>query len=149
MRRSSVTRPALFFAAAYTLLGGAVHLDQWLNGYRRIPSAVPGAWVVRLGFPMQALTSGVLALALVVVALRLPRLAVPAIAASVGFQLSTLGLIIATRMGSVFGWSEPVWTPGANLARAAAIGALVMLGLSMVMGRRAPRRSALVEVAVR
>lgn len=129
-------RPLVLAAATYTLLGGYVHLNEWLNGYRNIPASVPGSWVVRIGFPLNTAASVLLAAVLILAALRLPKLVVPTLAANVGFQLSSLGILIATRVGSVFGWAEPSWTPGANRARAVEIGAVLLSALAVVGYRR-------------
>lgn len=126
MHAAKFTRPLFFSVALYTLMGGYVHLTEWLDGYRAIPSSVPGAFVVKLGFPLQAATSVVLALVLVLAATKLPKLIVPALAGNLAFQLSSLGILIATRVGSVFGWAEPRWTAGADQARAAELGAIVV-----------------------
>ena len=88
---------------------------------------------MREGFIVNFAASVVLAAALVAVATKLPKLTVPVILANVAFQISSLGILIATRVGSVFGWAEPVWTNGANQARAAELGAIVMLGLTGVL----------------
>ncbi|MEY2403444.1 MAG: hypothetical protein QOD38_995, partial [Acidimicrobiaceae bacterium] len=40
---------------------------------------------------------------------------------------ASLGSLILSRTGSVLGWKEPVWTDGANQARAVEIVALVAL----------------------
>ena len=130
MNRTSRTLPLFFSAAMYSLFGGYVHLREWLNGYRLIPSRVPGSWVVRDGFILNAAVSVVLVGALVLAATKLPKLTVPALLGNAAFQVGSLGILIATRVGSVFGWAEPVWTQGADQARAAEIGALVMLGLT-------------------
>ena len=129
MTRSTILRPMLLAAAVFTAAGGYIHLREWLNTYRHLPASAPGAWVVRLGFPVNAAASLVLAVALVLAATKLPRLGVAAFMATVGFQASSLGVLIATRTGSVFGWTEPIWTPGANQSRAVEIGALFTLGV--------------------
>lgn len=130
MTRTQLTRPLLFAAALFTLGNGYVHLDQWLNGYRNIPSAVPGSWVVRIGFPVAAISALALAGVLIAAATKLPKLLIPALLSTLGFQIGSLGVLIATRVGSVFGWSEPSWTPGANQARAVEIGGIVMIVLT-------------------
>ena len=117
----------LLAAAAFSTAGGYIHLREWLDSYRGVPASSPGGWVVRIGFPVNAAASLLLAIALLLVATGLPRLVVPALVASIGFQAGSLGVLIATRTGSVFGWSEPVWTHGADQTRAVEIGALLAL----------------------
>lgn len=143
--REKAIRPLLFASIAYVIAGGAIHLSEWVDGYRRIPSAVPGSWVVRIGFPVNAGISVVLAAALLYVLLRPGRLLIPVVAANFAFQAGSLAMLIATRMTSVFGWSEPSWTPGANRARGAEIGALLVLSLTALcwasLGRNRSRKT--------
>jgi hypothetical protein len=54
---------------------------------------------------------------------------------AIALNVSSLGMVIATRTGSVFGWTEPVWTAGAEQVRAVAIGALVCVGAAIALGR--------------
>src|SRR4051812_41373092 len=49
MRR--VTTPLILIAALFVLAGGYVHLREWQDTYRSLPSIVPGRDVVRIGFP--------------------------------------------------------------------------------------------------
>jgi hypothetical protein len=130
--RCAYIRPLLLSAAAYTLAGGYVHLRAWLDVYRHVPTQIPGAWVVRLGFPSTAAASVVLAAALALAATRFPKLAIPAVAATTLFQIGSLGVLVATRVGSAFGWTESGWTGAAGQIRAAEAGALAMLGLTAV-----------------
>ncbi|MDP1793997.1 MAG: hypothetical protein Q8K63_07640 [Acidimicrobiales bacterium] len=131
MRRRPVSRPLLVLVALYTAANGYVHLQQWFDGYRDIPSSVPGSWVVRLGFPINAAAAAVIVLALVAAAWR-QRGGILTVLAAAALNAGTLGMVIATRTGSVFGWSEPVWTPGANQTRAVTIGALVLAGIAVL-----------------
>ena len=61
--------PLLLALAALVAAGGYVHLREWLGSYRSLPSAVPGAAVVKVGFPITAAISVVLAVVLVATAL--------------------------------------------------------------------------------
>jgi len=121
-------------AAGYVAAGGYVHLREWFEQYRSVPASVSGAAVVRVGFPINAAVSVVLAALLVAAAVRLPRLAVPAIVATAAFQAAALALLVASRVGSVAGWSEPAWTLGAEQARAVEIGALLSLAAAAGLG---------------
>jgi hypothetical protein len=143
MARRPIHPVLLGLVATYTLAGGYVHLQQWLDGYSRIPTAVPGWWVVRVGFLVSAVSSVLVASALLA-ALRFGALRVPAVVSAAMFAVSSLGVLIATRTGSVFGWSEPIWTPGANQARAAELGVLVvgLLALASTAMRRERRQVA-------
>lgn len=143
----SVSRSILSLVALYTAAGGYVHMQEWLDGYRNIPSGVPGSWVVRVGFPVNAAAAAIVAVALVVAAVR-RRGGVPALLAAVGLSAGTLSMLIATRTGSVFGWAEPVWTSGANQARAVAIGALVLAAMGAVTAVRPVKLPSLVPARV-
>lgn len=133
-----VVMSAMFIAA-----GGFIHLTEWLDLYRHVPANSPGADVVRLGFPLNAAASLVLATAVPLVTWHRSRLTHPVIFSAIGFQVGSLAMLIATRVGTVFGWTEPSWTPGAEQSRAveaAAIVALLVLAV-LVRGDRRARAS--------
>ena len=133
------TSPLLLAAALYTLAGGWVHLREWLDVYRDVPATIPGAALVRIGFPLDAGLSLVLGAALVFCALRRSRLT-PAVAAATGFmQAGSLAVLIGTRVGTVFGWTEPAWTRGAEQSRAVETGALLMLAAALAVAVRLGR----------
>lgn len=129
--QDAVSRLLLFAVSAMTAASGYVHGREWLDTYRDVPSAAPGSWLVRIGFPVHTVTSIALAATLMVVAVTLVRVMWPAVVAAIAFHAASLALVVATRKGSVFGWSEPVWTSGAVQSRALAIGAL--LGLASLI----------------
>lgn len=127
---------ALFVAA-----GGLVHLREWVDTYRDVPSAAPGALVVTLGFPVNAAASLLLAAALVVAAVKVRRLLPAAIAANLALQLGSLAALVLSRQASIFGWSEPRWTAGAKqtlVVELAALAHLAALGGLAVLQRRRP-----------
>ena len=130
MTRTTVLRPMLLAAAIFSAAGGYIHLREWLEGYRGLPASTPGGWVPRIGFLVNAGASFLLAGVLLLVAFKLRRLVVPAVIASIGFQAGALAALIVSRTDSVFGWSEPVWTLGANQTRAVELGALAILGVA-------------------
>ena len=139
MQPNAAVKPMLVVAAMYTAASGYVHAQQWLTGYRHIPSSVPGSWVVRDGFVVAALSAGLIALVLFA-AVRVQRLVAPALVGSAAFHIGSLAALILTRTGSLFGWSEPTWTLGANQARATEIGALVAVGLVAAILIATPRQ---------
>lgn len=122
-----LTAPMFVTAAMFVAAGGYVHLRDWLNLYRHLPADSAGAAVVRVGFPINAALSLVLASALVVCALRMSRLAPLVGIAAALFQVGSLAMLIATRTGTVVGWTEPTWTGGPSVSRAVEIGALLSL----------------------
>jgi hypothetical protein len=127
MRHTRSTRPMVAIAALFVLAGGYIHLREWLDTYRHVPGDVDGSFVVRLGFPLNAAASVVLALVLVAAMVRWHRLLPLAIAAAAAFEAASLATLILSRTGSVLGWAEPVWTDGAEQTRAVEIGALLVL----------------------
>ena len=133
MERNRLARPMLLAAAAFTAAGGYVHLTEWLDTYRDVPSAAPGSWLVRIGFPVNAGVSLVAAVALVVAATRRPKLAAPAIVATFLCQAASLAFLIGSRTGSVLGWTEPIWTEGAERSRALEIAAMAALLVAVVI----------------
>ncbi len=128
-------QPLVLAAAAFTLAGGAAHLREWLDSYRDVPADAPGAFVVRIGFPASAAAALVIAVALVATIWVARRFAPYVVGAAIAFNAASLGTLIATRTGSVLGWTEPVWTPGADQIRALEIGALVVLAASVLVAR--------------
>ncbi len=133
--------PLLLAIAALVAAGGYVHLREWLGGYRSLPSAVAGAAVVKVGFPVTAAISAVLAVVLVAMVLRRQdwnRTAAVVLGLTAVFQAVSLAVLILSRTDSVFGWSEPAWTRGADQIRAMEVGALICL--AQVAGLRALMR---------
>lgn len=127
MERNRLARPMLLAAAAFTAGGGYVHLAEWLDTYRDVPAEAPGSWLVRIGFPVNTAVSLVAAVALVLAATRLPKLAAPAIVGTFLFQAASLAFLIGSRTGTVLGWTEPIWTPGAERSRALELAAMAAL----------------------
>jgi len=133
--------PLLLAIAGLVGAGGYVHLREWLGSYRSLPSAVPGSAVVKVGFPVTAAISAVLAVVLIVMALRRQdwnRTAAVVLGVTAIFQAVSLAVLILSRTDSVLGWSEPAWTRGADQIRAVEIGALICL--AQVAGLRAMMR---------
>ena len=151
MRRlpHDLATPLVAVAAAFVAAGGWVHLREWLDTYRDIPADAPGAAVVTIGFPIHVVLSVLAVAALAGALVRWQRLLPLAILATALFQAGALASLILTRTGSLLGWSEPVWTRGAEQTRAVEIGALIALTLAgalVGLGRRqavalAPARS--------
>lgn len=137
-RANRSTAPLLLAAALFVSAGGFVHLREWLDTYRHVPASAVGAAVVRVGFPLNAAASVLLAVGLVFCAVRRTRFAPHIVAAAILFQAASLASLILTRTGSVLGWAEPVWTLGANQSRAVELGALV--SLTMVVAVAALQR---------
>ncbi|MDQ6927498.1 MAG: hypothetical protein M3159_02405 [Actinomycetota bacterium] len=137
-----MTTPLILIAALFVLAGGYVHLREWQDTYRALPAIVPGRDVVRIGFPINAAVSLVLALALLVTTVRFRRLAPLVLAGAMVFEAASLAAVVISRNASLFGWMESTWTLGANQSVALEIGALVNLALVIAIAtvhRRAPQ----------
>jgi hypothetical protein len=140
MRANRITSLLAAAAALLVLLGGYVHAREWLDTYRHVPGGVDGAFVVKVGFPVNAATSVVLAVALLACVVRWHRHLPLAVAATFAFEAASLATLILSRTGSVLGWAEPDWTNGANQARMVEVGALLALGAlaAVLTARRRP-----------
>jgi hypothetical protein len=117
MRRA--TTPLILIAALFVLAGG---YD-----------------VVRLGFPVNAAVSLILALALVLTTRWRRGLTPLIVAGAIVFEAASSAALIISRNGTLFGWTERIWTLGANQSIALEAGALVNLLLVMaiaMVGRR-------------
>ena len=121
------TLPLMISSALFVAAGGFVHFREWFDTYRHLPGSVAGVAVVRVGFPIEGFVSAVVVGALVYCIARRSRFTPLVIAGAIVFEAAALATLIATRTGNVFGWSEHVWTLGANESRAVEIGALVAL----------------------
>lgn len=132
-------RPLVLAAAAFVAAGGYVHLREWLDGYRDVPADASGAFVVRVGFPLNAAMSLLVAAGLVATLFVARRFGPLVVAAAIALQTTSLAVRIGTRVGSVLGWTEPVWTRGADQARAVGLGAIVALLAAMAVGASAQR----------
>ncbi len=140
-RRPARVRTALLLAAAaLTAWGGYVHLREWLDFYRKLPADIPGSAVVRVGFPVNAAISAVLAVLLVVCALRGGRLERYVVGGAFLFQVLSLAALVVTRNGSLFGWSEATWSGAANQARLAEMATMVSLSAAVAIAAVAGRR---------
>ena len=126
--------PLVVAAGIFVLAGGYVHAREWWDVYRDVPSSVPGSWVVRIGFPVHAVVSAVVAGALVVASRRL-RLLTVAIAGALALQVGSVAALVASSEGTVLGWSEPGYSLAARQALAVEAGAIVCL-LGVLLLRR-------------
>lgn len=129
-----MTLPLLTLSAVLMAAGGALHVRDWLRTYRAVPWEVPGAWVVRVGFPVNAAISLLFA-ALIILAATGPRLRPYAIAGAIAFQAASLVALVLSRNGGVFGWTEPSWTMEARQIRTLEIATILALALAAVAGR--------------
>ena len=122
-----LTLPLVAASALFVAAGGVIHLTEWLDTYRDVPSNVPGSEVVTVGFPVNVAVSALAVAALGLAAWKLPHLLWLVVAGTFLFQAASLATLILSRTGSVFGWTEPTWNDAANRTRAVEIGALLCL----------------------
>lgn len=121
MQRLLVRLPA----ALFLLVGGLVHLDLWLGGYRGIPYIGPL-------FFINAVTSVMIALALVARSDR--RVILPAMAIASG----SLVAFALSRTVGLLGFMEAAWTPAGLRTIAAEIGTIVAIALIVLVKRHQP-----------
>jgi hypothetical protein len=110
-------------AAVCLLVGGIVHLQLWLSGYRVIPYVGPL-------FVANVVVSVVLAVALV--ARNDTRITVVGIV----FSLASLVALVMSRTIGLFGFTEPTWTDQALRATGAELTAVVALSIVLLVTRR-------------
>ncbi len=132
-RRIPLIAPLLTAGAVLVAAGGFVHLREWLEIYRHVPAAAHGSAVVRVGFPIDAAASLLVAVTLAICAWRRSRFAPQVVVVAVLLQVGALAALIASRTGSLFGWAEPSWTVGAKQAFAIEISALLSLAAAAVV----------------
>ena len=124
------------------LAGGFIHYRIWQQQYKDLPAPVPGRWVVRTGFPVNAAASLVLALALIAVGLpALARLRRLVVVGALAFEIGSIAVLVTTRSRSVFGWLEKGdW--GTNPTRTIRVEIVTVAALLavFVFDRARPRR---------
>lgn len=120
-------------AAALVLAGGFIHYRLWQQQYKDLPSAVPGRAVVHTGFPINAASSLVIAVALLAVGfVAFAGLRPFVLLAGLGLELGSLAVLITTRYRTVFGWAE-LHDWGTGPKRALVVEILAVLGLLAVI----------------
>lgn len=128
-------------AAALVLAGGYIHYRVWDQQYKDLPSQVPGRWVVRTGFPINAAASLLFALALIAVGVPLlARLHHLVVVGALGLELGSIAILVITRYKALFGWLEKHdWGTDPKRAIAVEIAAVVALLAVLVFDRVRPR----------
>lgn len=116
---------ARFAAAAFIVVGGAIHLGLWVDGYRRIPGIGP------------LFLLNVVASALVAVALVLGKARGQVLVASAFLALSSAAALLISRTLGLLGFQEG-WTPAAIQVIAAELGAMVAVAAVVSAARARP-----------
>ena len=124
-------------AAALVLAGGFIHYRLWQQQYKDLPAAVPGRWVTRTGFPVNAGLSVLLALGLIAMGFPLfARLRPFVLLAAIAFELGSIAMLVTTRYRAVFDWIEKHdWGTGPKRAIGVEIAAVVALLAVVVFDR--------------
>ncbi len=134
---AKLRRPLVIVAAALVAVNGLLHLKIWNSDYRHTPSAAPGAWVVKVGFPVNAALAVALALALLV----LIRQRLVPVAAAVFTGGSLAALILSRSRVGIFGWKESGWSSDAKMIAVVEVLSLVALAAVIAVQRTgAPAR---------
>ncbi len=110
-------------AATFVLVGGAIHLGMWREGYRGIRYIGPL-------FVANVALSAVLVLALLL------RPDVRVAIAGIVFSAGSLAALALSRTTGLLGFTEQAWTDMAVQATTAEIGAVVAIALVLVARRR-------------
>jgi len=120
-RWSTSQRPLTLVAAALVLAGGIWHLKLWDDRYRDLPDQIPGVEVVKLGFPVNAAVSVVLAGLLLVAGGRLAVLA-----AAMALEAGSIFALVDARTTVVLGWEDKTWDDDA-------VGILVLEAVALAL----------------
>jgi hypothetical protein len=123
----------LVVGAVAVLVSGFVHYYLYFKGgYRDIaPDSFAGLTISR-AFAINAIAGPVIAWALVI-SLRVPKLAVPAALAGLGFGAATLGAYLLSRSVGLLGFEDNQLTWEAVVAFIAEVAAIASLGSWLVI----------------
>ena len=131
MDRTRLT-PLALATAAFVAAGGFIHLREWWETYRDVPSSVPGSWVVRVGFPVDVALSVVAVSALVGAVWTGRRLAMVA-GGILAFQVGASVAAVVSREASLFGWTENGYNAAVRQAFAVQAGAALCVVALMAL----------------
>ncbi|MCU1372639.1 MAG: hypothetical protein JWO77_3833 [Ilumatobacteraceae bacterium] len=136
-KQGRLLRGVTVAAAVAVAVGGLLHLRTWNSDYREIPDgAVPGLWVVKAGFPANALLSVLVAAALVAIAFgALGRIHRLVLAAGLILEMGSIAALVASRGPGIFGWSETGYEGSAVQILVVEAIAVVLLTTALVVGR--------------
>lgn len=131
-------------AAVGVLAGGLLHLKIWNSDYRTLPGGgvIPGAWVVKVGFPINAAVSVLVAVAVgltafgLVAAIR--RFVIPV---ALAVEVASIAALVASRQSSIFSWTEKGYDTHAKQVLVVELVTVVLLVAAAVLPTALRRRS--------
>lgn len=124
-------RLSLLPAAVLLVVGGALHLDLWRDGYRFVDDI---GVLFLANFALSVLLAGAV--------VAVPRR--PVLLGAAAFAVGSFGALLASRTVGLLGFLEPVWTDAAWQVATAELGAVVALAVvAAASRRRAPAVAAL------
>lgn len=125
-----VALAAWLASAVGVLAGGLLHLKIWNSDYRMLPGGgvIPGVWVVKTGFPVNAAVSVLVAVGLALTAFGLVsvirRFVIPV---ALAVEVGSVGALVASRQSSIFDWTEKGYTGDAKLVLIVELVTIVLL----------------------
>ena len=127
-------------AAIGVAAGGILHYQIWNDRYRgsKLPDGVvPGAWVVKKGFPINFALSIILAVVLLAFAFAfIARIGRFALLAAGGLELGSIVFLVLSREASIFGWKETGWDADAKRVLVVEIVSGVLLAGALLLDMR-------------
>ena len=127
-------------AAVGVAAGGILHFQIWNDRYRgsKLPDGVvPGAWVVKKGFPINSALSIILAVTLLAFAFAfIPRIGRFAVLAAGALELGSIVFLVLSREASIFGWKETGWDVDAKRVLVVEIVSGLLLAAALVLDMR-------------
>ena len=114
------------FAAVLLLAGGIIHYNLWSDGYRQIPKIGP---LLLANFIISIVVAG---------AVIVSRRASVALA-GMAFAGGSLVALVLSRTSGLLGFTERIWTAEAINVVASETGAILTLGLAVILQIRSGR----------
>ena len=124
-------------AAVAVAAGGLLHLQIWSSDYQDLPSEVPGAWVVKQGFPANVAASALIALALLLTAFGvLTVVRTWSALAALAVEVGSIGALVLSRGPGFFGWTEKGYDGDAKKVLIVEVIAVLLAVATVAVDRR-------------
>ncbi len=117
-----------YLACLAVLAAGLLHLQIWNSTYRLssdLPSSIPGAWVVKVGFPAHAAVSVILVVLLLFVRRQILWIG------AVLVELGSIGALVVSHQWSLFGWQDHLWDTKSKEVVVVEVIAVIALALTL------------------